>query len=309
MTGSGPSHLSSEPRPAETAHWAAWARSDPEWEWPEGKKVAVTLTFDVDAETAPYALGDEYLTRISALSEARFSVIRGVPRILDLLKRHSLKTTFFVPGWTAENYPHVVEAILEGGHEIGHHGYVHTRVDKASKDAQREEIERGFAALESVGVPRPTGYRNPMGEMSYETLELVKEYGFHYDSSFLSDDRPYIEKFGDVEILELPWHWGLDDWPYFGYDGDFGGNLHAAGTWRQNLWDEFEQGRGEGRNVNYVCHPEIIGRGYRFRHLERLLDDIVATGDAWIPTMAELAQHVEPKLRAARSTQKGRGEQ
>ena len=298
MSRTGPSHLTVQPQRPETQHWAKWAANEPEWEWPEGKKVAVTVTFDVDAETAPFAMGDQYVDRPTRMSEARFSVIRGVPRILELFGRLDLRTTFFVPGWTAEAYPHVVETILAGGHEIGHHGYVHSKVTDATPDQQREEMERGFAALESVGAPRPTGYRNPMGEMSLETVRLVDEFGFHYDSSFLGDDRPYIEKIGAIELLELPWAWSLDDWPYFGYDGDFGGTPQPASAWREVVWDEFQQGCDEGRNVNIVCHPEIIGRGYRFRHLSQLLEDIVSSGDAWIPTMSELASHVEPKLRA-----------
>jgi peptidoglycan/xylan/chitin deacetylase (PgdA/CDA1 family) len=299
---SGPSHLGSEPSKPETAHWARWAVSEPQWNWPDGKRVAVTITFDVDAETGWFWGGDEYLTRLATLSEGRYSVVRGVPRILDLFRRYDLKTTFFVPGWTAENYPHVVEAILAGGHEIGHHGYVHTPVHKASAEVQREEIERGFSALESLGVPRPRGYRNPGGETPADTVALIQEYGFLYDSSFLGDDRPYIEKHGDIELLELPWHWSLDDWPYFGYSGDSGGNTMGAATWRQNVWDEYENARGEGRNMNVVCHPEIIGRGYRFQHLEKLLHDIVSDGQAWIPTMEKLARHVAPLLRPQNHT-------
>ncbi|GAA4013367.1 polysaccharide deacetylase family protein [Streptomyces plumbiresistens] len=305
MTGvvkkNGPCHLNEVPPSPDTQHWARWAASEPEWAWPDGKSVAVTLTFDVDAETAWYGLGDEYFARLTSLSEGRYSVVRAVPRILQLLRRLDLRTTFFVPGWTAENYPHVVEAILADGHEIGHHGYVHSRTDRVSADVQREEIERGFSALESIGVPRPRGYRNPSWEMTTETAAMVSEYGFLYDSSFLTDDRPYIEKVGDVELLELPSHWSLDDWPYFGYTGDFGGNTSTAATWRQNQWDEYQIARDEGRNVNFVCHPEVIGRGYRFTQLAKLLEDILADGRAWFPTMEELALHVAPKLLPARS--------
>jgi peptidoglycan/xylan/chitin deacetylase (PgdA/CDA1 family) len=297
MDKKGPSHLSEAPPKAETAHWARWAGEQPDWQWPNGKDVAVTLSFDVDAETGYYSAGEEYFSRLSSLSEGRFSVVRAVPRILELLRRYDLRTTFFVPGWTAESYPHVVEAILKGGHEIGHHGYVHSRTDHVSLDAQREEIEKGFSALESVGAPRPRGYRSTSWEVTPETFRMIGEYGFLYDSSFFADDRPYIEKLGDDEILELPSHWSLDDWPYFGYMADSGGNTSPATTWRQNLWDEYECARDEGRNVNYVCHPEIIGRGYRFAQLAKLLESILEDGRAWLPTMEELALHVQPRLR------------
>ncbi len=296
MTVSGPSHLGAAPDKSESEHWAQWAKAEPIWDWPGGKHVAVTITFDVDAETGAFSMGDEYLQRLATLSEARFGVVRGVPRILDLFRRFDLKTTFFVPGWTAENYPHVIESILKDGHEIGHHGYVHTSVNKASPDVQREEMERGFEALESVGAPRPRGYRNPGGEMTAETTALLHEFGFLYDSSFMGDDRPYVEKHGEIELLELPWHWSLDDWPYFGFAADYGGNTVTAETWRQNMWDEYEHARDEHRAVNIVCHPEFSGRGYRFKQLEALLAAIVADSQAWIPTMEELARHVKPKL-------------
>ena len=302
MTGDAPSHLTKEPPKAATEHWAHWGANQPDWDWPEGKDVAVTLTFDVDAETGYFSLGDDYLRRLSSLSEGRFSVVRAVPRILELLRRYELTTTFFVPGWTAENYPHFVDAILSDGHEIGHHGYVHSRTDQVSADVHREEIERGFRALESVGADRPRGYRSTSWELTPEAFRMIDEYGFIYDSSFFSDDRPYLERHEDVEVLELPSHWSLDDWPYFGYAMDSGGNTSAASDWRQNWWGEYESARDEGRNVNYVCHPEIIGRGYRASELARLLEQIREDGRAWIPTMERLARHVEPKLRGVQPT-------
>lgn len=293
-----PSDSKSTPITAETAHWAKWANAEPAWEWPTGR-AAVTVTFDVDAEASYLSLGNEYRDRLSSLSDGRFSVIRAVPRILSLLRRLNIKTTFFIPGWTAENYPHVVDAILSDGHEIGHHGYLHSRTDQISAPAQREEMERGFAALEAVGAPRPRGYRSTAWEMTAETVGLYKEFGFLYDSSFFSDDRPYIEKIGDVEILELPSHWSLDDWPYFGYTLDHGGNTSQASTWRHNMWAEYVQAKSESRNVNFVCHPEIIGRGHRFAELERLLETIMDDGQSWIATMEEVALHCGPRLRSS----------
>nr|WP_296773490.1 polysaccharide deacetylase [Rhodococcus sp. (in: high G+C Gram-positive bacteria)] len=301
MTETGPSHLDRNPPTPETAHWAKWASSEPQWNWPDAKKLAATFTFDVDAEAGMFSHDDSYFTRLSTLSEARFSVVRGVPRILEILRRFEIKTTFFIPGWTAENYPHAVEWILADGHEIGHHGYVHSRTDLVSVDAQREEIERGFKALELVGAPRPRGYRSTSWEMTPATVGLLQEYGFLYDSSFFTDDRPYLERHEDVEILELPSHWSLDDWPYFGYSLDHGGNSFTAETWRTNLWAEYQSARDDGRTVNYVCHPEIIGRGYRASMLSKLLGDIVEEGQAWIPTMEQLALHVQPLLSQASS--------
>jgi peptidoglycan/xylan/chitin deacetylase (PgdA/CDA1 family) len=298
---SGPGHLPTAPPPAATEHWARWAGAAPEWNWPGGADVAVTLSFDVDAETGYFARGEQYFTRLSSLSDGRFGVIRGVPRLLELLRRFELPATFFIPGWTAESYPHVVASILEAGHEIGHHGYVHSRSHKVSAEAQRDEIERGFAAFEALGVPRPRGYRSTAWEVTPETFRMIVEAGFLYDASFLGDDRPYLERHEDLEILEIPSHWSLDDWPYFGYLLDYGGNTGSAEAWRHNWWTEYESARDERRNVNYTCHPEISGRGYRAVELGRLFERIVADGRAWFATMEQLAGHVEPILRSPAS--------
>ncbi len=288
----GPGQLSQALPAAATEHWATLTAATPAWNWPGGAEVAVSLSFDVDAETACFELGDEGLRRLTKLSDGRFSVVRGVSRILELLRRYELPSTFFVPGWTAENYPHVVASILDAGHEIGHHGYAHLRSDNVSVDAQEEEIERGFAALEAVGAPRPRGYRSPGWEVSPETFRMVVSAGFLYDTSFMSDDRPYVERYDDLQIIELPSHWSLDDWAYFDPS-----HLTSAEAWRQNWWTEYENARDERRNVNYACHPEISGRGYRTVELGRLLERILSDGRAWFATMEEIARHVEPILR------------
>ena len=164
--------------------------------WPNGAKVAVSLTFDVDAESGFLGDGPEYARRLTTLSEGRFGVNRGVPRILALLAEHGIAGTFFVPGWTAEHHDGLVSSIVAGGHEVGHHGYLHLRTDKITADEQREEIERGLAALAAAGAPRPVGYRSPAWEMTDETFDLLAEHGFAYDSSCMADDRPYLAVLG-----------------------------------------------------------------------------------------------------------------
>jgi hypothetical protein len=194
--------------------------------WPGGARFAVSLTFDVDAEAGWLGEGGEqYARRLTTLSEGRFGVVRGLPRIAEALARHGLAATFFVPGYTAELHSEAIVALVDAGHEIGHHGYLHLRSDKVDADAQRAEIERGFAALEAAGLPRPVGYRSAAWELTPETFDLLIEQDFAYDSSCMCDDRPYWEEWHGRRILELPVHWSLDDWPRFGWTIDRGGNM------------------------------------------------------------------------------------
>src|SRR5262245_60339881 len=127
--------------------------------WPGGAEVAVAITFDVDAEAGWLGEGEEYRRRLTTLSEARFGVRRGIPRILELLEETKVPATFYVPGETAERHTDALVPLVRAGHEIGHHGHLHLRSDKVSAAAQREEVEAGLAALDRAFGVRPRGYR------------------------------------------------------------------------------------------------------------------------------------------------------
>jgi peptidoglycan/xylan/chitin deacetylase (PgdA/CDA1 family) len=100
--------------------------------------------------------------------------------------------TFYVPGHTALAFPEAVRAILDAGHEIGHHGWVHENPAELDIAGEREVLEKGFAALKKVSGHVPTGYRSPGCDFSEATVALLREYGFLYDSSCSAADfTPY----------------------------------------------------------------------------------------------------------------------
>jgi peptidoglycan-N-acetylglucosamine deacetylase len=260
--------------------------------WPQRASVAVSLTFDVDAESGFLSEGAEYAARLTTLSEAAFGPARGVGRILDLLSELALPATFYVPGDTAERHTATVEQIVAAGHEVGHHGHLHLRSDRISADQQREEIERGFAALqESVGV-RPRGYRSPSWELTPETFALLGEFAFDYDSSLMGDDRPYLEERDDRTILELPVHWSLDDWTHFWWGIEEGGRLATPSSVLEVWLAEFESALADRRHVTYTMHPEIIGRGHRIAMLRRFLETIRDRANIWFASHGEICDYL-----------------
>lgn len=271
---------------------------EPDFAWPRGADAAVSFTFDVDAEAGWLGEDPSYARRLTTLSEGRYGVVRGMPRILRLLAEHGVRATFFVPGHTAELYPALVEEILARGHEVGHHGHLHLRSDQVSAAEQRAEIEQGIAALAAAGAPAPAGYRSTSWELTPETFDLLIEHGFGYDSSCMGDDRPYYESWGGRSLLELPVHWSLDDWPRYGWNIDTGGNTAAPGELYASWLAEYRMARAEHRHVVYTMHPEVIGRPQRFVELERLVAEIAAQGGAWQAPLADVAAHVRPILQA-----------
>ncbi|WP_455925384.1 polysaccharide deacetylase family protein [Pseudomonas putida] len=268
--------------------------------WPNRSPVAVSLTFDVDAEAGLLGDSPSFARRLTALSEGRFGVTRGVPRILDLLARHHIKASFFVPGHTADSHPGLVEQLLKAGHEVGHHGHMHLRSDKVSTQEQVDEMHRGLEALARAGAPKPAGYRSSSWELTPETFEMIVEHGFQYDSSCMGDDRPYFECCNGQQILELPVHWSLDDWPMFGWGIDNGGNFTHPRTLTDVWLAEYESARRDGRHTTFTMHPEVIGRAARFEQLERFVERLVSDGDVWFARLDEVAAHVAPQLEKTR---------
>jgi peptidoglycan-N-acetylglucosamine deacetylase len=221
----------------------------------------VLLTFDFDAESPWQQPGVDDATRdLTKLSWGAYGGRRGIVRIAAALDELDVPATFFVPGWTAEVHADRVREIHARGHEIGHHGYLHLLSTQISAAEQRDEVERGVEAIERCTGERPVGYRSPGWQLTPVTLALLHEFGFAYDSSCMGDDRPYMEHCDGREILELPVHWTLDDYPHLGWVPYRGGALRdpeeMVAQWRR----EVDAAVQEARPVVLTCHPEVVGR-------------------------------------------------
>jgi peptidoglycan/xylan/chitin deacetylase (PgdA/CDA1 family) len=245
----------------------------------------VCLSFDFDALAVWLAY--ENVTP-AMLNRGEYGARVGVPRILRFLAERRLPATFFVPGHTAESFPHETNAILEAGHEIAHHSYSHIDPSGQSPDEERADMERAWATLERIGVT-PLGFRSPSADLSEATLGLVEEFGFVYDSSLMTDDyRPFHPRIGDrvsrgkplqrgreSRLWELPLSFELDDWVHFQFNFNPYRKGGATPSDVLEIWqEEFDwMNNHVPDGVLTVCmHPQVIGRGHRMAMLERFVD-------------------------------------
>lgn len=118
--------------------------------WPAGKRAAAAFTFDVDAESAVLWGNEAVGARMSVMSHQAYGPLVGIPRILDLLDEHQIRSTFFVPGHTADRYPAAIRSLVAAGHEIAHHGYLHEQPTQLTRDEEIDALDRGLAALDEV---------------------------------------------------------------------------------------------------------------------------------------------------------------
>lgn len=221
----------------------------------------ICLTFDVDGAT-PWRVNPDGSARghLTQQSWGRFGIVRGLPRILGLLAELDVHGTFFVPGRTVEMNVEAIRAVAEAGHEIGHHGHDHHLPRDISVPTQRLELDAALEALDRHLGVRPSGYRAPGWDVTPETFAMVVERGFLYDSSFMGDDRPYVERHGDHEILELPVDWQLDDFMHFAAFYGFHGSMRDATAVFASWQVEVESAIAEERSLVLTFHPEVVGR-------------------------------------------------
>jgi len=262
--------------------------------WPESKKMAVVLSFDLDAESLWTARDPKNLERPVTLSQGEYGPRAGVPRILRLLKKYDLKATFFVTGWAMERYPAVVEEIVAHGHEIGHHGYHHEWLDNIGQEEERVIMAKGISLIKDFVPEGPVGYRSPSWEFSPHTIQLLKENHFKYTSNMMNSDLPYLHSLDGAEIplVELPVSWIMDDAPYFLYSTRLVGRTitdpqHVYSIWEQEYSGFYE----EGLCFVMTMHPQIIGRPSRIAMLERLIRRMRADPGVWFAQGMEVADH------------------
>ncbi|MCF3140551.1 polysaccharide deacetylase [Paenarthrobacter sp. AR 02] len=266
--------------------------------WPEGFQAAASFTFDVDAESCTIAHDPTSTKRMSLMSHQSYGPKIAVPRLLQILDRQDIKGTFFIPGFTAESYPDVVRRIVDGGHEIAHHGYMHEPMQGIDAATEAQYLDRGLEALATLAGVRPVGYRAPWWELNWQSPALLADRGFLYDSSLLDGDAPYrmaVAQNDPRDIVEIPVDWALDDWEQYGfYPGVTGSGVIESPAKALEMWTlEAQAHHSQGSCFVLTNHPFISGRPSRAAALEQLIERVKDLEGMWVTTLAEIAEYTK----------------
>ena len=258
--------------------------------WPNGARVAVCLTFDVD---------NELLQRANPLpvplSVGEYGATTSLPRILDLLDRHDVPATFFMPAMGIMLHPEMVPAIVSRHrHEIGVHGWIHEFWPGVG-DAAKEQrlLAQSIDYLTKASGKRPVGVRAPSSGFSPQTFDLIRKAGFLYDSSLLAADEPYeIATNGQPSgVIELPISEVGNDYVYYGETAN--GALPSPEAVFEIYKAEFDLAFQERTMFILTQHPHVGGRRSRIVQLDRLITYIKSRGEVWFATMEQVAAYVK----------------
>lgn len=274
---------------------------EPRFRWPEGRRCAVVLCFDVDGETTVLERGEHYRSHLTTWSQCAYGPTVGVPRILGLLGHLGLPATFFIPGWIAEHHPAMTRAIHAADHEIGLHGYLHEKLVDLTPAAEEEVLVRCLGIFERLTGDRPVGYRAPWYELRSHTPELLRRHGLLYSSSAMGDDVPYRHVGG---LIEIPTQWYLEDWEQFAFNPDpaWGAPPRSCAEVFNLWWEEFCAVRDYGCCMALTLHPWLSGRPARIQLLERLLRAMQESGGVWFARARQVAEWFDQHPEARRET-------
>lgn len=158
----------------------------------------ILLSFDTEEFEMPREYGDP----IPFEQQMEVS-IEGTTRILNLLAKHNIKATFYTTANFAQHAQHIVKRIVDEGHELASHGYVHDHFEPPHLKLSKE-------ILEEIGQVPVHGYR--MARMMPVPEEEVYKAGYIYNSSInptflpgrynkLNEPRTYFKR---ENVWQLP---------------------------------------------------------------------------------------------------------
>jgi peptidoglycan/xylan/chitin deacetylase (PgdA/CDA1 family) len=224
----------------------------------------------------------------------------GTPRLLDLLDKYGITTTWNITGHSIESFPKESKMVVDAGHELGLHGYTHENPLAMTKEQEQAILNKTFDLVVELSGNAPKGYSAPWWELSPNTIDLLLEKGIEYDHSLMENDHsPYYLRRDDswtkidysqpaetwmkpwqagteTDLIEIPCSWYLDDAPPVMFVKKFP-NSHGWVSPRSigQMWtDQFDW---VYRNCDYgiynAClHPDASGHPQMLMMLERLID-------------------------------------
>ena len=280
--------LSIDQLKAQMFHVSAGQRLKPSW--PNGAKVAVGFSFDVDNATATLSTGTiDY----EIISRGEYGAIDGLPRILRLLDRQQIPASFFIPAVSAILHPQVIKDIQSAKqqHEIGVHGWIHELTTRLTEAEEERLLDQAIAYLTKATGKKPVGYRAPSWAFSGATLDLILKKGFLYDSSLQALDEPYevMSRGKNTGLVELAIDWTLTETPFLGQNG----RMPSPELLYQLYRDEFDGAYNEGTMFVLTLHPYLSGHRAPMKHLEEFVAYMKSKPGVWFATGAQIADYVK----------------
>ncbi len=98
-------------------------------------------------------------------------------KLIEIMDKYKVKTTFFVVGGWVDKFPESVKQLSDAGHEIMNHSDTHPHMTQISVEKMKEEVEACDKKIEAITGKKPTLFRAPYGDYNNAVVGAMRETG------------------------------------------------------------------------------------------------------------------------------------
>ncbi len=269
--------------------------------WSNGAKCAFAFGWDLDGDTiwrnkvVKIPGGEKF---IKSRSVGLYGIKKGAHRILDIMAKYNLKSTWFIPGENVERYPEIIRDIISAGHEIAHHGLDHGSFYGNNAKEQMHTINKSQEIFERIIGKRAVGLR-PTGPILEETEEILfKDKNILYISYGLAEEQIgfYNVNGKSTQVVNLPCRQELDEYIQLVYNSyppipTGQPRISSYEDVLSNFMREIEGAVRFGSAITTAFHPQVSGTPGKSMIVERLCEYITSNSDIWCTSCEEIALH------------------
>ncbi len=267
--------------------------------WPGGAHIAVV--FNMSWETWEKSLGTpsnnqkahervpphaKYQRGMRWIYEHAYGETGGMQRLLDLWRRHNIRTSCYADGHTVSLFPDLAQQVAAEGHEFLVQGWNHNYFWDMTVDEQIRSLKMTKDAFDALGI-KATGFSSPGGHVTAETFPICADLGFDYVCGLRNADVPFIIPCNGRKLVGQT-SYALTD--FGNYSISDASPRDIIGMWKDAFDAMYDEGkRGHPKFLAYGTHP-ILSHAFRTRPLEELIDYVKSREGVWITTRGEITR-------------------
>ena len=241
--------------------------------WHDGIRlvISVSMQFEAGAQAdrgaeSPFPKIDPQYDDLPAAKWYEYGFKEGIPRLLDLFDRRSVKVTSHMVGAAVDRNPQLAKEIVQRGHEASGHGQTWTPQYSMSPEEERTSYEESIQSILRATGTRPIGFNAFWMRGTPHTLEILQDLGFIYHIDDLSRDEPFLVSVKGRPFVVVPYTLGMNDIL------DYEARNFSTEAYASELKNEFDLLYAEAENrrrmMSVSAHDRIAGRPARTKVLE-----------------------------------------
>ena len=265
----------------------------PDFDWPDGIRLAVYLGLKLEHVACGEGLGAELAPggpQPDVLNYAwrDYGNRVGAWRMLEMFDALDLPASVLANSVMYNYAPDLMQAFSTRGDEIVGHGRTNSeRQSVLSPEDEEALIVEATEVLTRAEGKAPKGWLSPWIAESRVTPDLLKKAGYDYTLNWCMDDQPIWMRTEHGPLLSIPYPQEANDIPSIVARKD------GAGVFADIIIDNFDemlqQSKDQPLVMGIALHPYLVGQPYRLRHLRRALQHVAAhLDDIWVTTAGSI---------------------